>query len=151
VRRQLKKYVAEGSKYAHWIGLYLSFHLNWVLGPFVHCRLQNLQTSEVTFAHVITLPILRSILSSTWCYKGVKITRLLNFSNKIPFCFYLGHLGCSNSSDRYSVCGKRPLAIAAMNTELPPFKDGAHNFKSASTIDRVITPLSLELIIHNGV
>ena len=44
----------EGSKYAHWIGLYLSFHLNWVLGPFVHGRLQNLQTSEVTFAHVIT-------------------------------------------------------------------------------------------------
>ena len=38
----------------HWIGLYLSFHLNWVLGPFVHGRLQNLQTSEVTFAHVIT-------------------------------------------------------------------------------------------------
>ena len=30
------------------------FHLNWVLGPFVHGRLQNLQTSEVTFAHVIT-------------------------------------------------------------------------------------------------
>ena len=26
----------------------------WVLGPFVYGRLQNLQTSEVTFAHVIT-------------------------------------------------------------------------------------------------
>ena len=54
MRRRSEKYVVEGSKYAHWIGLYLSFHLNWVLGPFVHGRLQNLQTSEVTFAHVIT-------------------------------------------------------------------------------------------------
>jgi len=54
VRRRSEKLVVEGSKYAHWIRLYLSFHLNWVLGPFVHGRLQNLQTSEVTFAHVIT-------------------------------------------------------------------------------------------------
>ena len=54
VRRRSEKYVILGSKYAHWIGLYLSFHLNWVLGPFVHGRLQNLQTSEVTFAHAIT-------------------------------------------------------------------------------------------------
>ena len=54
MRRRSEKYVAEGSKYAHWIGLYLSFLLNWVLGPFVHGRLQYLQTSEVTFAHVIT-------------------------------------------------------------------------------------------------
>ena len=45
MRRRFKKYVIEGSKYAHWIGLYLRFHLNRVLGP--------LQTSEVTFAHVI--------------------------------------------------------------------------------------------------
>ena len=52
--RQSEKYVAEGSKYALWIGLYLSFHLNWVLDPFVHGRLQNLQTSEVTFAYDIT-------------------------------------------------------------------------------------------------
>ena len=54
MRRRSKKYVLEGSKYAHWIGLYLRFHLNWVLGLFVHGRLQNLQTSEVTFVHVIT-------------------------------------------------------------------------------------------------
>jgi len=53
VRRRSEKY--EGAKYAYWIGLYLSFHVNWVLGPFVHGRLQNLQTSEVTyFAYVIT-------------------------------------------------------------------------------------------------
>jgi len=57
VRGRSEKCVIEGSKYAHWIGLYLNFHLNWVLGPFVHGRLQNLQTSEVTFAHVITLLI----------------------------------------------------------------------------------------------
>jgi len=54
LRRQSEKYVIEGSKYTHWIGLYLSFHLDWVLGPFVHGRLQNLKRSEVTFAHVIT-------------------------------------------------------------------------------------------------
>jgi len=46
--------VAEGSKYAHWIGLYLSFYLSLVLGPFVHGRLQNLKTSEDTFDHDIT-------------------------------------------------------------------------------------------------
>jgi len=56
----------------------------------------------------------------------------------------LGHLGRSYSSDRYSFCGKRPLAIAAMNTELPPFKHGEHNSESASTIDCVITPLRLD-------
>jgi len=33
-------------KYAHWTALYLSFHLSWVLGLFVHGRLQNLKTSR---------------------------------------------------------------------------------------------------------
>jgi len=50
----LEKSTSSRAEYAHWIGLHLCFHLNWVLGPFVHGRLQNLQTSEVTFAHVIT-------------------------------------------------------------------------------------------------
>jgi len=54
VRRRSEEDVVEGSKNVQWIGLYLSFHLNRVLGPFVHDRLQNLQTSEVTFARVIT-------------------------------------------------------------------------------------------------
>jgi len=54
VDQRSEKYVIEGSKYAHGIVLYLSFHLNWVLGPFVPGRFQNLQTSEDTFAHVIT-------------------------------------------------------------------------------------------------
>jgi len=54
MRRRSKKYVIEGSKYAHWIGLYLSLHLNWTLGPFVHGELQNLLTNKVTFAHVVT-------------------------------------------------------------------------------------------------
>ena len=49
---------------------------------------------------------------------------------------------CGHSSDRYSVCGERPLAIAVMNAELPPFKNGEHNSESTSTIDRVITPLN---------
>ena len=61
-----KKYVAEGSKYAHQIGLYLSFHLNWVLGPFIHGRLQNLQTVEVTFAHVI-IPLSKGSYRVTVC------------------------------------------------------------------------------------
>ena len=61
MRRRSEKY----SKYAHWIGLYPSFHLNWVLGPFVHGRLQNLETREVTFAHVITpLNYLVTLLSN---------------------------------------------------------------------------------------
>jgi len=47
-----EKCVAEGSKYAHCIGLYLSFHFSWVMGPFVLRRLQNLKTSEDTFGHV---------------------------------------------------------------------------------------------------
>ena len=38
---------------------------------------------------------------------------------------------------------KRPLAIIAMNAELPLFKNGEHNSESASTIDRVITPLKV--------
>ena len=54
MRRRSEKCITEGSNYAHWIGLYLSFHLNWVLGPIVHGRLQNLQTSEDTFVHDIT-------------------------------------------------------------------------------------------------
>jgi len=29
-----------------------------------------------------------------------------------------------------------------MNVELPPFKNGEHNFESASTLERDITPLS---------
>ena len=52
--RRSEKCVIKGSKYTHWIRLYLSFHLNWVLGLFVYGRFQNLQTSEVLFTHVIT-------------------------------------------------------------------------------------------------
>jgi len=59
-----------------WIGLYLSFHLSWVLGPFVHGRLQNLQTSEVTFAHVITLLI--EISYGVMPYSESKRVRLRN-------------------------------------------------------------------------
>ena len=54
MRRRSEKYVANGSKYAYGIWLYLSFHLSWVLGPSVHGRLQNLKASEDTFGHDIT-------------------------------------------------------------------------------------------------
>jgi len=54
LRRPSEKCVTEGSKNAHWIRLYLSFHLSWVFGPFVHGRLQNLQKSEDTLEHVLT-------------------------------------------------------------------------------------------------
>ena len=54
LHRQSEKCIAEGSKYVHWIGLYLSFHLSWVLASFVYGRPQNLQMNEVTFARVIT-------------------------------------------------------------------------------------------------
>ena len=73
-------------------------------------------------------------LSSTRCYEGVKIIKLLSFSNWIPFSFYLGHSG-----DRCLFFEKRPFTIAAMNAELPPFKNGDQNSESASTFDRDIT------------
>jgi len=59
----------------------------------------------------------------------------------MAFSFYLDHSGRSYSNDEYSSFGKRPLTIAAMNAELPPFKNGEHNSESASTLDRDITPL----------
>ena len=63
---------------------YLSFHLNWLLSPFAHCRLQTLQTNEVTFAHVITplmynLPVYiphQCIITSgpvEWCHMSLLI------------------------------------------------------------------------------
>jgi len=58
----LKSVCAEGSKYVHSIGLYLSFYLSWVLGPFVHVRLQNVKTSEDSFGHDITLLIYQNPL-----------------------------------------------------------------------------------------
>jgi len=40
-------------------------------------------------------------------------------------------------------CGKIPLAIAAMDAELPPFNNGEHNPENASTLDRDIALLNL--------
>jgi len=54
LRQRSEKCVAEGLKYVPWIGLYLSFHLSWVLGLFVLARHQNLKTSEDTSGHDIT-------------------------------------------------------------------------------------------------
>ena len=54
MRGRSEKCIAEGYKYAHWIGLYQSFHLSWVLGPLAHGRLQNLKTIEAVFGHDIT-------------------------------------------------------------------------------------------------
>jgi len=48
----------------------------------------------------------------------------------------------------FLVCGKRPLAITAMNAELLPFKNGEHNSESASTIDRVIAPLMIDILFR---
>ena len=71
--RRSEKHVIEGSKYAHWIGLYLSLHLNWVLGPFVHGRLQNLQTSHFCPCHnpfegVMSWPKMASLFSDSEAY-----------------------------------------------------------------------------------
>jgi len=41
--------------------------------------------------------------------------------------------------------GKRPLAIAAMEAELPPFNNEEHKSESAFTLDRGITPLTNSL------
>ena len=54
MRRLSEKCITEASKSVHRVGLYLSFHLSWVLGPFFHEKLQNLKTSEDTFCHDIT-------------------------------------------------------------------------------------------------
>jgi len=64
LRRRSEKCIAKGSKYAQWIGLYLSFRLSWVLGPFVPGRLHNLKASEDTFGHDLT---------SLNTYRGVHI------------------------------------------------------------------------------
>jgi len=66
LRQRSEKCVAEGSKYAHWIGLYLSFYLSWLLGPFAHGRLQNLKTSEDTFGHGTTPSKLFAIIRKCW-------------------------------------------------------------------------------------
>jgi len=52
-------------------------------------------------------------------------------------------LSNAQSSDQYSFFGKRPLVIVVMNAELPLFKNREHNSESVSTIDRVITPLTV--------
>ena len=65
LRRWSEKYVTEGSKYTHWLGLYLSFRLSWVLGSLVYSRLQNLKTSEATFGHSLTTLIKQN---KTWAF-----------------------------------------------------------------------------------
>ena len=54
MRRQFEKYVIGSSKYAHWIRIYLSFHVRSVSGPVVYGRPQNPKTSEDPFRHDIT-------------------------------------------------------------------------------------------------
>jgi len=102
------------------------------------------------------LPSLSMVYPIGWKNKQV-VTRLKNQSSAwIPhhwiaqdllypmqlMAFTLNRT-CSYSSDGYLFCGKRPLAIAAMNMELPPFKNGVHNSEITSTFDRVITPLNI--------
>ena len=55
MRQRSEKCVAEGSKYVHRKGLYLSFYLSWVLDPVVHGKLQNKKKNEDTFGYDITL------------------------------------------------------------------------------------------------
>jgi len=74
---------------------YLSFHLNWVLVPFVHGRLQNLKTSEVTFAHVITLLIGITIRTnqsdpvSHWVYVVCERYSTMALSDTLQSCWLL--------------------------------------------------------------
>ena len=74
MRRRSEKCVAEGSKYAHWTELYLSFHLSWVWDPFIHGRLQNLKTREDTSGHDIT-PL--SVILLTYLQCGICSTQYL--------------------------------------------------------------------------
>ena len=73
MRQRSEKCIAEGTRHAHWIGLYIIFHLNWVLGPFVRGRLHNLQTSGATFARVIT-PLITVIPQKPIHDSGVDVT-----------------------------------------------------------------------------
>jgi len=75
VRRRSEKYVAEGSRYAHWIGLYLRYHSNWLLGLCVHGRLYNLRTSKVTFALVVTPSKI------IWCIEPFSLPTCLQYSD----------------------------------------------------------------------
>ena len=54
-------------------------------------------------------------------------------------------------SDGYSLFGKRPLAIAAMNAELLLIKNGEHNSESAPTLDLHITPSNIGGLFHFSV
>jgi len=65
--------------------------------------------------------------------------------------FYLAHLGRIYSSDQNSLTEKRPLAIAAMNVDLPPFKKGKHNSESVSTLDLVFIILILFHLLLNNI
>jgi len=67
LHRRSEKSAIKGSKSAHWIGLYLSFHLSWIFGPFVHGRLQNLKTSENMLGHDIALSISSAVTNS--CFR----------------------------------------------------------------------------------
>jgi len=66
--------------YVHWIRLYISFHLGWVLAPFIHSRLPNLQASEGTFAHVIT-PLIRRLVNIQKLDKEVFMLKSENISS----------------------------------------------------------------------
>ena len=51
------KVCAPGPKYAHWIGLYLSFHLSWFFRPYIRAMLQDhfrASKHDITHDHVFT-------------------------------------------------------------------------------------------------
>jgi len=56
------------------------------------------------------------------CYEGVKIIRL--FRSHFLSIWAIQAVVVRMTNIFY---GKRPIAIAAMNAELPPFKNGEHN------------------------
>jgi len=78
------------------------FHLSTSVSAMIEARMQR-PLFRARENRQSTSYNLRSNLSSILCYKGMKITRLLSFSNPIPFYFYLGH---SYSSDRFGLWKK---------------------------------------------
>jgi len=116
------KYVVESSKYAHWIGLYLSFHLNWVLGPFVHDRLQNLQTSHFCPCHNPFNRCFRVLATKILGKFSVTGTRTLGRGEVPLLNSGWTFIGSELSSPNYnsSVRAVRSFAIRYLNVVMKP-------------------------------
>jgi len=112
LHRRSEKCVGEGSKYAQWIGLYLSFYSDWLLSPFVHGRHQNMRTSKHTFGYGLTLlswgalenhynPIYENQYCHFYLHTPTKVALVYWWSNETG-CIIIEKLAGGSASLRYS-------------------------------------------------